>query len=102
MRGTIEPLLLFLIAELPMHGYQIIKELDSRSHGYFNFTGSTIYSALRRLEREGLVLSTWQRAAINQQRRYYTLTEKGRQFLGRKVAEWQRFHKAVDGIVASK
>lgn len=102
LRGTIEPLLLFLIARLPMYGYQLIKELESRSHGYFKFTGSTVYSALRRLEREGLVLSTWQQVARNQERRYYTLTEKGRQFLGKKMGEWHSFHAAVDVIVASK
>ena len=100
LRGTVEPLLLFLISELPIHGYQIIKELESRSQGYFQVTGSTIYSALRRMEEEGMVLSYWQQVAHRQKRRYYVLTDSGRQFLDRKVMEWQKFYSAVEEIVS--
>jgi len=66
LRGVVEPLLLFIIDELPMHGYEIAKELDRRSQGYFDLTASTIYSALRRLESRGLVLSSWQQVARKQ------------------------------------
>jgi PadR family transcriptional regulator PadR len=99
LRGTVEPLLLCLIAELPVHGYQLIKELEKRSQGYFKFTGSTIYSALRRLEKNGLVLSSWQQVAQKQRRRYYILTEKGRQILDKKLGEWQNFYAAVSKVV---
>jgi Predicted transcriptional regulators len=100
LRGVVEPLLLFLIAELPMYGYQIIKELDRRSQGYFKFRESTIYSALRRLEGEGLVLSSWQQTQ-RQKRRCYELTEKGYQILTGKLGEWQTFHRAVSRVVGS-
>ena len=100
LRGVVEPLLLFLISELPMHGYQIIKELDRRSQGYFKFNGSTIYSALRRLEKEGLVLSSWQQVAQRQSRRCYQLTEKGHQILTEKLAEWQRFYRAASRVIS--
>ena len=96
-----EPLLLFLIAELPTHGYQIIRELERRSQGYLEFKGSTIYSALHRLEKEGLVLSSWQRVAKKQSRRYYELTEMGRQILDMKLDEWQKFHIAVSKVISS-
>ena len=99
LRGVVEPLLLFLIGELPMHGYQIAKELERRSQGYFKFSGSTIYSALRRLEREELVLSSWQQVAQKQSRRCYEITEKGRQILAEKLTEWQRFYRAASRVV---
>ena len=99
LRGVVEPLLLFIISMLPMHGYQIAKELDVRSHGYFKFSGSTIYSALRRLESEGLVLSSWEQVARKQGRRYYKITGKGRQILAERLAELQRFYHATGRIM---
>ena len=100
LRGVIGPLLLSLIAELPMYGYQIIKELEERSEGYFKLAGSTIYSALRRLEGEGLVLSSWQQVAQRQKRRCYEITAKGRQILAGRSAEWQRFYNAASKVVS--
>ena len=101
VRGVVEPLLLFLIAELPMHGYQITRELEKRSQGYFKFAGSTVYSALRRLEEEGLVLSSWQQVARKQKRRCYELTDKGQQILKSKLSDWQDFYVAVSKVVTS-
>lgn len=100
LRGVVEPLMLFIIGELPMHGYRIAKELERRSSGYFKLTESTVYSALRRLEREGLVLSSWQLVAKKQKRRCYELTEKGRQILAKKLAEWQRFSNATSKVIS--
>jgi DNA-binding PadR family transcriptional regulator len=99
LKGIVEPLLLFIISELPVHGYQIAKELDKRSQGYFEFKGSTIYSALRRLEKEGLVLSAWQQVTQKQKRRCYELTEKGRQILTERLGEWQHFYEAACKII---
>ena len=99
LRGIVEPLILLLIAEIPMYGYQIIKEMEKRSQGYFKFTGSTIYSALRRLEKDELVLSSWQQVAQKQKRRCYELTEKGYQILDGKLGEWRNFYNAFGKIV---
>ena len=101
LRGAIGPLMLSLMAELPMYGYQIIKELEERSEGYFRLASSTIYSALRRLEGEGLVLSSWQQVAQRQRRRCYEITEKGRQILAGRLGEWQRFYEAASKVVGS-
>ena len=100
VRGVVEPLLLLIISVLPVHGYQMVKELNKRSHGYFEFSGSTIYSALRRLESEGLVLSSWQPVAQKQSRRYYEITSKGRQILAEKLAELQRFYRATSKVMS--
>jgi PadR family transcriptional regulator PadR len=102
LRGVVEPLLLFIIDELPMHGYEIARELDRRSQGYFDLAASTIYSALRRLENRGLVLSSWQQVARKQRRRYYELTEKGRQILAEELAQWQKFLGATDRVIDSQ
>jgi len=101
LRGVVEPLLLFIIGELPIHGYEIAKELERRSEGYFNLTASTLYSALRRLESRGLVSSSW-RLVTKQRRRYYELTEKGRQILAEELAQWQKFFGATERIIDSQ
>jgi len=100
MRGVVEPLLLFIIADLPVHGYEIARELERRSEGYFDLTASTLYSALRRLEDRGLVQSTWQQVS-KQRRRCYQLTEKGRQILSEEVAQWHQFLGATDRVIDS-
>ena len=101
LRGVVEPLMLYIIGELPSHGYRIAKEIERRSSGYFTLTASTVYSALRRLEKEGLVLSNWQEVANRQRRRCYYLTEKGRSMLNLRVAEWERFSDAAEQVMAS-
>lgn len=96
-----EPLLLSIIAELlPIHGYEIARELERRSEGYFSLTASTLYSALRRLESRGLVSSTWQLVS-KQRRRCYKLTEKGRQILSEELAQWEKFLGATDRVIDS-
>jgi PadR family transcriptional regulator PadR len=101
LRGVVEPLLLYIIGELPIHGYEIARELERRSEGYFNLTASTLYSALRRLESRGLVSSSW-RLVTKQRRRYYELTEKGRQILAEELAQWQKFFGATERIIDSQ
>ena len=98
MRGVVEPLLLFIIADLPVHGYEIARELERRSEGYFDLTASTLYSALRRLEHRGLVHSTWEQVS-KQRRRCYQLTEKGRQILSEELAQWDQFLGATDRVI---
>ena len=99
LSGVVEPLMLFIISDLPMHGYRIAKELEQRSNGYFKLTGSTVYSALRRLEKNGLVFSTWQQVAKKQKRRYYQLTEKGYQIMAEKLSEWSKFSGATRQVI---
>jgi PadR family transcriptional regulator PadR len=101
LRGVVEPLLLFIIGELPVHGYEIARELERRSEGYFTLTASTLYSALRRLEKRGLVLSSWREIA-RQKRRYYELTEKGRQILAEELSQWEQFLGATDRVIDSQ
>jgi PadR family transcriptional regulator PadR len=101
VRGIVEPLLLFIIGEfVPIHGYEISRQLERRSEGYFNLTASTLYSALRRLESRGLVASSWQQIS-RQKRRCYQLTEKGRQILAEELAQWQKFLGATERVIDS-
>lgn len=96
LKGNTETLLLSLLKNQSMYGYQIIKEIKKRSQGYFRFKEGTLYPALHRLEADGLVRGRWERLPSGKERRYYHLTEKGLKLLGEKIAEWQGFSLAVN------
>ena len=99
IKGNIDALLLCLIAQQPMYGYQIIKDLDRRSQGYFKFKEGTLYPALHRLERAGLILGRWQMLPSGQQRKYYHITEKGLSTLAVRRGQWQDFLTAMNLII---
>ncbi len=102
LKGNTDCLLLCLISRQPTYGYQIVKELDERSNGYFRFKEGTLYPALHRLEREGVIEGRWQILANGQQRRYYYITEKGRQVLAARLATWQDFSTAVKAVTQAE
>ncbi|MBM4446776.1 MAG: helix-turn-helix transcriptional regulator [Chloroflexi bacterium] len=95
LKGSTDSLLLCLINHQPMYGYQIIKELQKRSNGYFQFKEGTLYPALHRLEKAGLVQGKWQQLSSSQERRYYYITQKGQEALAERLAIWQDFSTAV-------
>jgi len=99
IKGSIDYLLLCVIAQQPMYGYQIIKELESRSQGYFKFKEGTLYPALHRLEKSGLTLGEWQTLPNGRQRRYYHITEKGLNILVARRGQWLEFITAMNLII---
>ena len=99
LKGSTDSLLLCLINYQPMYGYQIIKELGERSNGYFKFKEGTLYPALHRLEKAGLVQGKWQKLPSGQERRYYYITPKGQKALVERLAMWQDFSSAVDLVM---
>ena len=78
IKGNIDTLLLSLMSQQPMYGYQVMQELEGRSQGYFKFKEGTLYPALHRLEKMGLLQGKWQTLSNGRQRRYYSITDKGR------------------------
>ena len=90
-KGSTSLLLLSALQEEPMYGYQIMRELERRSEGYFNMTAALLYPALHRLENEGLVQSQWQQGQGKRRRKYYTITQAGHQALAQDTRDWQTF-----------
>jgi len=99
LKGNTDCLLLSLINNQPTYGYQIVKELQKRSNGYFQFREGTLYPALHRLEKEKLIKGEWQVLPSGQGRRYYYITKKGQQVLARRLAAWRGFSTAVRSIL---
>ena len=99
LKGNTETLLLSLVEHEPMYGYQLAKEIDERSSGYFQFKEGTLYPALHRLERTGLIQGVWASSLTGQQRRYYSITPKGLAELRRKTNEWSQFSRAINLVM---
>jgi PadR family transcriptional regulator PadR len=96
LRGNTDSLLLSLINESGQaYGYKLIKEIERRSQGYFKFREGTVYPALRKLENEGLIAGEWKKLPNGQERRYYAITDAGRELLARKLEMWRSFSSAM-------
>lgn len=100
--GSTAVMVLRLLAEKPMYGYQIVKELQVRSEGYFDLEQGTLYPALHRLEKDGLVNSQWEVIEDGPSRKYYYITDAGRAELNRSAQKWSDFSrnllKLLDGL----
>jgi transcriptional regulator len=95
LKGHLDLLLLAVLAEGPAHGYAVIESLRSRSSGTFDLPEGTIYPALHRLERQGLLRSRWSEDSARR-KRIYQLTPKGQQALAQRQEEWKKFSKAIN------
>ena len=100
VKGSVDSLLLCLIGQQPMYGYQIIKELEDKSQGYFKYKEGTLYPALHRLEKAGLLVGKWEPSAGGRQRRYYHITAKGNKILEEKKVQWLDFLAAMNMIIS--
>ena len=99
LKGNTETLLLSLLSDEPMHGYRIVKEIEQRSLGYFQFKEGTLYPALHRLDAAGLIKGQWGVGSTGTQRRYYSITAKGQQVLEERLEEWRRFSRAINRFI---
>jgi len=98
-KGSTPVLILSLLAEQPMYGYQIARELERRSEGYFEMKEGLLYPALHQMERDGLLSSEWRTAAGARRRKYYFITEKGRKVLASSAAEWTTFTEKLMRVI---
>jgi PadR family transcriptional regulator PadR len=99
LKGSSYYLLLCLLEQRAMYGYQIVKELEAQSQGYFKFKEGTLYPALHRLEKTGLITGKWQLLPNGRQRRYYYITAKGLAKLALEKTQWHDFLKAMRLII---
>lgn len=98
LKGHLELLLLAAVEPGPAHGYAIAEALRARSKGTFDLPEGTLYPALHRLERGGLLASRW--SEVNgRRRRVYQLTAKGQRSLAARHDEWRDFSRAVQAVV---
>jgi DNA-binding PadR family transcriptional regulator len=98
VKGQLDALILATVDAGPAHGYAVGQLLRDRSDGAFDLPEGTIYPALHRLERDGLLASDWSLEA-GRRRRVYRLTRTGKNALGARRSEWSAFAGAVQAVL---
>ena len=94
LKGHLDFLLLAALETRAAHGYAVVEKMRRRSEGAFDLPEGTVYPALHRLERCGLLVSRWSEVA-GRKRRTYRLTNRGRRSLARHREEWTSFARVV-------
>jgi PadR family transcriptional regulator PadR len=99
LQGTLDLLVLRTLGLGPMHGYSVARSIKERSNNVFLVEEGALYPALHRLERQGWVESEWGVSENKRKAKFYQLTPRGRAQLKSELAEWQRYTKAVAGVL---
>ncbi|MEW8973532.1 MAG: helix-turn-helix transcriptional regulator [Tissierellaceae bacterium] len=97
--GSTSMLILSLLDEKDMYGYQMIEELEKRSNNIFELKAGTLYPLLHGLEKQGYLESYDGKAESNRPRKYYRLTRKGHSHLKDRKEEWSIFSKTINSII---
>jgi PadR family transcriptional regulator PadR len=101
VQGTLDLLILKIIALEPAHGWAIALRIRQMSSDVLLVGQSALYPALHKLERQGWITSEWKTSETNRRAKYYTLTRTGRKAVAQEAANWERLSAAISGIVRS-
>jgi transcriptional regulator len=101
VQGTLHMLILKTLALEPMHGYGIGVRLEQISRGVFQVNAGSLFPALRRLERDGLIAGDWRVTDNNRRAKYYSLTTRGRATFKRETRDWELQTTAIARVLAA-
>jgi PadR family transcriptional regulator, regulatory protein PadR len=101
LQGTLDVLILKVVALGPIHGYAIAQRLKQMSGAVLQVQQGSLYPALHRLEKRRWLRAEWAASETGREARFYTLTKLGRQQLGEQRANWDRLSAAISGILSA-
>lgn len=99
IRGYTDTIILAQLKNGDSYGYEINKNIQSITSGEFELKEATLYTAFRRMEDAGYVMSYWGDEDVGARRRYYTLTDKGRQLYEENIQDWSRIKDMIDSLL---
>src|SRR5207249_3901209 len=99
LKGTLSLLILALLSRKPMYGYEIAATVHRDTDGAFQWREGSLYPSLHKLEQGGLIVGEWEEKETGRKRRYYHITDKGREALQEKVRSWSELCGAVNSIL---
>ena len=104
IRGHINTIILRTLDERDKYGYEIINEIEAKSHGQYTIKQPTLYSALKRLETQGYIKAYWKTDEVSSggRRKYFTLTELGREFSEKNQSEWEYSRTVIDSLISDR
>src|SRR3954447_249209 len=102
VQGTLDVLILKIVALEPQHGWAISQRLKQVSGDVLQVSEGSLYPALHKLEQEGWITAKWQMAESGRRAKFYTLSRAGRLALQREAANWERRAGAISSVVRLK
>ena len=99
LSGSVEMLVLQIAEAGPTYGYEITQQVMRRSAGYFELKEGSLYPALHRMERRGLLESFWEDKETGRRRKFYRITAEGAKSLEEQRASWRDFVAGVNGVL---
>ena len=99
VQGTLEALLLKILALGPMHGFAISQRLKQVSGEVLQVSDGSLYPALHKLEQEGWISAEWKVSELGRRAKFYSLTRLGRRELARQAADWERLSQAISHVL---
>ena len=102
VQGTLDLLLLKILALEPMHGWAISQRLNQLSADTLRVSDGSLYPALHKLEQEGWISAEWKTSELGRRAKFYSLTRLGRRQLERERANWERLSEAITSVVRLK
>ena len=99
VQGTLDLLILKVVAHEPMHGWAIAQRIRQMSGEVLQVGQSALYPALHKLERHGWIKAEWKTSETNRRAKYYALTRSGRRMVAEEAANWERLSAAISSIV---
>jgi len=101
VQGTLDLLILKIVALEPIHGWAIAQRIKQMSSDVLQVGQSALYPALHELEQQGWIEAEWKVSETNRPAKYYSLTRSGRKALNHEAANWERLSTAISAIVRS-
>ena len=102
VQGTLDLLLLKILALEPLHGWAISQRLKQVSRDVLQVSDGSLYPALHKLEQEGWITAEWKTSELGRRAKFYSLTRLGRKQLEKEAANWQRLSGAISAVVQLK
>ncbi len=99
VQGTLDLLLLKILALEPLHGWAISQRLTQVSSNILQVSDGSLYPALHKLEQEGWIKAEWKTSELGRRAKFYALTRLGRKELDRQAADWARLSTAITNVV---
>ncbi len=99
VKGSTVILVLTLLNERPMYGYELVKEMEKRSGNELQMKEGTLYPSLHKLERQSYISSYWEKQTKRPNRKYYQITDEGKNILAERTKEWNLFSALMDRML---
>ena len=102
VQGTLDLLLLKILALKPMHGWAVSQRLNQVSGDVLRVSDGSLYPALHKLEQEGWIAAEWKTSELGRRAKFYSLTRLGRRHLQQESANWERLSGAITSVMLLK